>query len=72
MINGMPRWLYRLRFIIQIVRMCWPSPEISFREAWDAGVDEFDSGGDEQHEGYSPEDSAREAVSYWEPDGGGP
>jgi hypothetical protein len=64
-INGMPRWLYRLRFIVAGVRQFhwrhWFVPS-----AWGAVADDFDGGGDELHDGYTPEESAIEALSYWD------
>lgn len=61
----MPRWLYRLRFIIAGVRLLrgygWP-----LQVAWGCTADDFDNGGDERHEGYTPAQSAIEAISYWE------
>lgn len=64
---GMPRWRYRLRFILAGVRLlgwrCWLSPS-----AWRAVADDFDNGSDEQHEGYSPKESAVESLSYWDAD----
>jgi hypothetical protein len=70
-VKWMPRWLYRLRFILQVVRMCWPSPNWTLREAWAAGTAEFDALEDWCHSDLSPEDSARESVSYWDNDEGG-
>jgi hypothetical protein len=64
---GMPRWLYRLRFIVAGVRhfrwWYWFVPS-----AWGAVADDFDNGGDEQHFGYTPEESAAESLSYWDAD----
>lgn len=64
-INGIPRWLYRLRFIIAGVRTLrryrWP-----LLVAWASTAADFDSDTDERHEGESPEDSAVIALSYWE------
>lgn len=63
-INGMPRWLYRLRFIVAGVRIL---RRYGWRTwfAWRNVAADFDGGGDEQHEGYTPEDSVRESLSYW-------
>lgn len=57
-------WLYRLRFIIAGVRLLreynWPVVD-----AWAAMADEFDSDDFSRHEGYTPAESAAEALSYW-------
>lgn len=64
-INEMPRCLYRLRFIIAGVRMLrghdWP-----FGIAWSSMAADFDNDTDTRHEGYTPYESAAEALSYWE------
>jgi hypothetical protein len=57
--------LYRLRFIIAgvciLLRHRWP-----LSTAWRAVADDFDNDGLERHEGYTPEESAKEALSYWD------
>ncbi len=57
--------LYRLRFILAGVRILrrhhWP-----LGDAWLAMVDEFDSDDLSRHEGYTPAESAAEALSYWD------
>jgi hypothetical protein len=58
-------WFYRLRFILAGVRILrrhgWP-----LTVAWSSVAADFDSDGIERHEGYTPEDSAAEALSYWD------
>jgi hypothetical protein len=60
----MKLWWYRLRFILAgtriLVRHNW-----ALLHAWKAMADEFDSGYLERHEGYTPAESAAEALSYW-------
>lgn len=63
-INGTPRWLYRLRYILWGVWFLqfhsWP-----VIAAWKACADDFDNTDDERHEGYEPAESVRESLSYW-------
>lgn len=63
-INGIPLWLYRLQFIVAGVLILrtngWP-----LRVAWSCVAADFDNDSHERHEGYSPAESAAEALTYW-------